>query len=88
MRFDRDAAFALQIHRIEQLVLFIRSAIVPVLSSKRSDSVVLPWSMCAMMQKLRVRSMDIGKGGEYPRPKRPGQHCKLKDSNNSGSPGS
>ena len=40
-----------------------RSAIVPVLSSKRSDRVVLPWSMCAMMQKLRVRSMDIRKGG-------------------------
>jgi hypothetical protein len=23
-------------------------------SSKRSDSVVLPWSMCAMMQKFRT----------------------------------
>jgi hypothetical protein len=32
-----------------------------------------------MMQKLRVRSMDIRKGGEYPRPKRLSQHCKLED---------
>src|SRR5262245_47631979 len=32
--------------------------IVPVNSSKRSDSVVLPWSIWAMIQKLRVVSMD------------------------------
>ena len=63
MRFDRDPAFAFQIHRIKQLILLLALLIVPVRSSNRSDSVVLPWSMCAMMQKLRVCSMDIGKGG-------------------------
>src|SRR5579871_6413385 len=31
-----------------------RDSIVRVISSSRSESVVLPWSMCAMMQKLRT----------------------------------
>src|SRR2546426_7040040 len=31
-----------------------RSGTVPVVSSKRSESVVLPWSTCAMTQKLRI----------------------------------
>jgi hypothetical protein len=30
---------------------------VPVRSSKRSASVDLPWSMCAMIEKLRMRSV-------------------------------
>src|SRR3954468_22068020 len=34
-----------------------------VYSSSRSDSVVLPWSTCAMMQKLRVFLNGIGSGG-------------------------
>ena len=33
-----------------------RSASVPVFCSSRSASVDLPWSMCAMMQKLRILS--------------------------------
>src|SRR6267143_4440858 len=33
-----------------------RSGTVPVVSSRRSDRVVLPWSTCAMTQKLRMRA--------------------------------
>lgn len=33
--------------------------IVPVFSSSRSLNVLLPWSMCATMQKLRYRSMGM-----------------------------
>jgi hypothetical protein len=29
-------------------------------SSRRSDSVVFPWSMWAMIEKLRVSSVDMG----------------------------
>src|SRR5215475_8919334 len=32
----------------------LRSESAPVISSKRSASVDLPWSMCAMMQKFRM----------------------------------
>src|SRR5438477_9927047 len=35
---------------------------VPVRSSSRSERVVLPWSMCAMMQKLRVYSIPMKRG--------------------------
>ena len=55
MRLDRDAAFALEIHRSRAPAPpSSRAAIVPVISSSRSESVVLPWSICAMMQKLRT----------------------------------
>ena len=33
---------------------------VPVASSRRSARVLLPWSMCAMMQKLRIRDWSMG----------------------------
>ena len=46
---------ALEIHGVEHLVLLLALWIVPVNSSRRSESVVFPWSMWAMMQKLRVR---------------------------------
>src|SRR6185503_5019742 len=36
-----------------------RRAIVPVISSRRSASVDLPWSMWAMMEKLRMREMSL-----------------------------
>ena len=40
---------------------FSRMWIVPVRSSNRSESVVFPWSIWAMMQKLRVSfGSDIG----------------------------
>ena len=32
----------------------------PVFSIRRSESVVLPWSMCAMIEKLRMFCMKIG----------------------------
>ena len=36
-----------------------RSLIVPVRSSRRSASVDFPWSMCAMMQKFRMRAWGV-----------------------------
>ena len=41
-----------------------RFSIVFVCSSRRSESVVLPWSTCAMMQKLRMWSRDTGRKRE------------------------
>ena len=43
-----------------------RLEIVPVISSKRSASVDLPWSMWAMMQKLRIRAGSIWLQGSNP----------------------
>ena len=45
---------------------FSRIVTVLVISSRRSESVVFPWSMWAMMEKLRVwETTDIlGKAGE------------------------
>ena len=56
---DGDALLALEIHRVEQLRLHLPLATVPVCSSSRSASVDLPWSMCAMMQKLRIREISL-----------------------------
>src|SRR5260221_444499 len=40
----------------------MRSLMVCVACSRRSDSVVLPWSTCAIMQKLRVKAWsDMGR---------------------------
>src|SRR3569832_2521098 len=36
-----------------------RRAMVPVISSRRSASVDLPWAMCAMMEKFRMREMSL-----------------------------
>jgi hypothetical protein len=55
LRLDRDAALALEIHRVEQLGAHGRGSTVWVISRMRSASVDLPWSMWAMMQKLRMR---------------------------------
>ena len=38
-----------------------RSATVPVTSRMRSASVDLPWSMCAMIEKLRIRLWSMAK---------------------------
>ena len=46
--------------RRTRICLFASLAvIVPVYSSKRSLRVLLPWSMCATMQKFRYRSIGI-----------------------------
>ena len=37
-----------------------REETAPVLSIRRSDKVVLPWSMCAMIEKLRMFFMAKG----------------------------
>src|SRR5216684_4496754 len=37
------------------LMVIPRSVSAPVISRRRSASVDLPWSMCAMMQKLRMK---------------------------------
>src|SRR5438105_15319157 len=42
-----------------------RGATVPVYSSKRSDSVVLPWSTCAMTEIARVRCVGVDTKGVY-----------------------
>ena len=42
--------------------LLSRIVTVLVISISRSDSVVFPWSMWAMIEKLRVSSVDMGKG--------------------------
>ena len=51
---DRDAALALEIHRVEHLLGHLASARVPVTSRRRSASVDFPWSMWATMQKFRM----------------------------------
>ena len=55
LRLDRDAALALDVHRVEQLVPHVaRRRRSSVSSRMRSASVDLPWSMCAMIEKLRM----------------------------------
>jgi hypothetical protein len=54
LRLDRDAALALDVHAVEVLRAHARSSTTPVSCSMRSASVDLPWSMWAMMQKLRI----------------------------------
>ena len=53
---DGDPLLALEVHRVEDLAHHLALSIVCVSSSSRSASVVLPWSMWAMMEKLRRRS--------------------------------
>ncbi len=54
---DGDAAFPLDVHVVEDLVF--HGALVYTLGQFRirSERVDLPWSMCAMMQKLRMLSL-------------------------------
>jgi hypothetical protein len=54
LALDRDAALALDVHPVEVLRPHARSSTTPVSCSIRSASVDLPWSMWAMMQKLRM----------------------------------
>jgi hypothetical protein len=56
---DGDALLALKVHRVELLVGAFAHGDVLVISSRRSESVVFPWSMWAMMEKLRVSSVDM-----------------------------
>ena len=53
-RLDGDAAFALQVHVVEDLFLELAFGDGPGDMSRRSDSVLLPWSMWAMIEKLRI----------------------------------
>ena len=59
MRLDGDAAFALQIHRVEQLVRHVARGDGAGMCSSRSESVVLPWSMWAMMLKFLMCAASI-----------------------------
>ena len=62
---DGDAALALEVHVVEDLVLGLsRAVIVPVSSSMRSASVLLPWSMWATIEKFRICCVSIS--GIYP----------------------
>lgn len=54
LRLDGDTAFALQIHGVQNLASISRSDRPPQSWMIRSDSVDLPWSMCAIMEKLRM----------------------------------
>jgi hypothetical protein len=56
LRLDRDAALALDVHAVEVLRAHVAVETTPVICSMRSASVDLPWSMWAMMQKLRISS--------------------------------
>ena len=52
--FDSDAALALQVHIVEQLVLFFAFGYGLGKVEKAVSRVLLPWSICAIMQKLRM----------------------------------
>ena len=52
---DGDAALALEIHGIEHLLLHLPRAEPPQSWISRSARVDLPWSIWAMMEKLRMR---------------------------------
>ena len=52
--FDGDAALASRSMESSTCSCISRCVKAPVISSKRSASVDLPWSMCAMIQKLRM----------------------------------
>jgi len=51
---DRDPLLAFQVHRVEDLLRHLPIGNVPVSCSRRSARVDFPWSMWAMMQKLRM----------------------------------
>ena len=56
---DRDALFAFQFHVIEHLCLHLALIERVGFSSRRSARVDLPWSIWAMMQKLRMFFIEI-----------------------------
>ena len=57
LRLDRDPALALEVHRVEHLRRIFFGSTAPVTSRMRSARVDLPWSMWAMIEKLRMLSM-------------------------------
>ena len=60
LRLDGDAALALDVHGIEHLIdHFARRSSPPVSWISRSASVDLPWSIWAMIAKLRMFSMGV-----------------------------
>jgi len=54
MALDGDALLAFEVHVVEYLRLHLALVQGVVFSNSRSASVLLPWSMWAMMQKLRM----------------------------------
>jgi hypothetical protein len=58
MTFYRDTTFSFQIHAVKQLCFSSRAVTVCVAASKRS-SVLLPWSICAIMQKFLYVSYSV-----------------------------
>ena len=54
VRLDRDAALALEVHGVEDLRFHLARLQRAGELEKRSASVDLPWSMCAMIEKLRM----------------------------------
>ena len=59
LRLDGDAALLLQLHRIEHQLVHVALRHGIRRFNQLSASVDLPWSMCAMMQKLRMRSIGV-----------------------------
>jgi hypothetical protein len=53
MTFYRDTTFSFQIHAVKQLC-FSSRAVTVCAANKRSASVLLPWSICAIMQKFLI----------------------------------
>jgi hypothetical protein len=75
LRLDGDAALALDIHRIEHLLLHFALGQPPVIWISRSASVDLPWSIWATMEKLRMRDGSVLMAGELA----PGGPCAKRD---------
>jgi len=56
---DRDAALPFQVHVVQDLVAELAGVMAPTRRRIRSASVLLPWSMWAMMLKLRTNFCSI-----------------------------
>ena len=68
LRLDGDAALALDVHGIRAPARTIsRSASPPVSWISRSASVDLPWSICAMIAKLRISGWPLAWGADSTR---------------------
>jgi hypothetical protein len=59
LRLDRDPALALDVHVVEHLRLHLTLGKPPVYWIRRSASVDLPWSIWAMMEKLRISARSV-----------------------------
>src|SRR5690606_20035572 len=62
VRLDGDAALTFQVHGIQYLGLHLTFAKPPQIWMKRSARVDLPWSMWAMIEKLRIRLRSLTAG--------------------------